>query len=210
MASQLGIYNEAMEHLGERPLASLAEEREPRRALDGAWERTVEFCLEAGYWNFALRSVEVEAEAGIEPAFGFAYAFVKPTDWVRTFVVSPVDTFTFVENFPFIDENHYWLCDTDPLYVRYVSDGDDYGWNETKWPNTFAAYVALALARRICRRVTNSSDMYETLFKLESRAKIEAMSKDAQNEGPQRPPYGSWVRSRGSMVNASGWNEKFR
>lgn len=209
MASQLGIYQEALEHLGERPLASLAEDREPRRALDSAWERTVEFCLEQGYWNFALRSVELEYEPAIDPAFGFTRAFTKPTDWVRTFVVSETEDYVFNEGFLFADENHYWLADIDTLYVRYVSDDEDFGWNITKWPNTFSAYVALALARRICKRITNSESTFETLFKLESRAKMEAMSKDAQNEGPQRPPWGTWVRSRGK-VNGARWNDRFR
>jgi hypothetical protein len=210
MATKLGLYQEALELLGERPLASLTEEREPRRALDGAYDRTVAGCLEAGFWNFALRSVELEAEAAITPAFQFNYAFQKPTDWVRTFIVSPHDEFTFVQDYPFLDENGYWHSDDDPLYVRYVSNDTDFGIALGNWPQSFTTYVATSLARRIVKRISNSQTDLETLFKLESRAKAEAQSKDAMNEGPKSMPAGSWVMSRLGGASGSRWNDRFR
>ena len=109
MATQLAVYQEALEHLGERPLASLSEDREPRRALDAAWDTTLTYCLEQGFWNWAMRSVEIEPEPAIEPAFGYQAAFSKPTDWLRTYVVSANDTFD--PPLPdFIDENGYWMA----------------------------------------------------------------------------------------------------
>ena len=209
MASVLGIYQEALEHLGERELASIAEDRPSRRALDSAYDRTVLFCLEQGFWNWAMRSVELEYEPAIEPAFGFSRAFTKPDDWLRTFVVSENDTHE-PPIHSFLDENGYWMADTDTLYVRYVSNSADYGLSLTLWPSSFTAYVALALARRACRRISNSSDMYETLFKLEARAKVDAMSKDAINQGPQRMPSGTWVQSRLAGSGVSRWNDRFR
>lgn len=208
MASQLSIYQEALEHLGERPLASLTEDREPRRALDQAWDRTVLYCLEKGFWNFALRSVELEAEAAVDPAFGYAYCFAKPTDWIRTFTVSAGDTFHPIDDY--LDENGYWNADSDPLYVRYVSSDTDFGLNYSAWPGSFSAYVAAALARRVCKRLTNSTDTYEILFKLESRHLADAQSKDAVNQGPQRMPAGSWTTSRSSGHDYSRWNRRFR
>lgn len=208
MATQLAVYQEALEHLGERPLASLSEDREPRRALDAAWDTTLTYCLEQGFWNWAMRSVEIEPEPAIEPAFGYQAAFSKPTDWLRTYVVSANDTFD--PPLPdFIDENGYWMADTDLLYVRYVSNSTDFGLNLTLWPTTFSTYVALRLARRIARRITNSSEMLGDLVKLEARAKIDAMSKDAMNEGTRKPPPGTWVTSRGRGTTNSRWNGRF-
>lgn len=208
MASQLLIYQEALEHLGERPLASLAEDREPRRALDGAWDTTVKFCLEQGFWNWAMRSVELQPEAGVETSWGYSDAFLKPDDWLRTFVVSENETFDPALE-EFLDENGYWFANCDLLYVRYVSSHPGFGQNITVWPESFSTYVATRLARRICRRITNSSDLYDILFKLESRAKIDAQSKDAMNQGPQRMPMGTWAGSRGHSTQRSRWNGRF-
>jgi len=208
MATQLAVYQEALEHLGERPLASLSEDREPRRALDSAWDTTLTYCLEQGFWNWALRSVEIEPEPAIDPAFGYQSAFLKPTDWLRTYVVSVNEYFEPALT-EFIDENGYWMTDTDILYARYVSSGADFGLNLSLWPETFSTYVALRLARRICVRITNSSEKFGDLVKLEARAKVDAMSKDAMNEGTRKPPPGTWVMSRGSRLTTSRWNGRF-
>jgi hypothetical protein len=45
--SQLFIYNEALGHLGERRLANLSENREPRRVLDSYWPRPCENSVSA-------------------------------------------------------------------------------------------------------------------------------------------------------------------
>src|SRR5438270_251157 len=70
---------------GERFLASLTEEREPRRLLDQAWaSNAVRACLEMGQWNFAMRTIQIDYDSGVEPGFGYNRAFPKPTDWVNT------------------------------------------------------------------------------------------------------------------------------
>jgi hypothetical protein len=58
--TRLGLYNDALTlHLGERRLAGITENTEPRRILDAAWDRSGQpdggpiHCLELGYWNFA-------------------------------------------------------------------------------------------------------------------------------------------------------------
>ena len=47
MTDKLTVYNETLGLLGERKLASLTEQREPRRVLDGFWDQTVAYCLDA-------------------------------------------------------------------------------------------------------------------------------------------------------------------
>ena len=78
MTTQLFIYNEALGHLGERQLASLAEPREPRRVLDSYWSDVVGFCLSQGLWKFAKRTVQIDNDASVTPQFGFNYCFPIP------------------------------------------------------------------------------------------------------------------------------------
>ncbi|HET99682.1 MAG TPA: hypothetical protein ENH89_04810, partial [Aurantimonas coralicida] len=60
---QLALYNIALAAVGERSIASLTEGREPRRLLDEIWNRgagAIEYFLEQGYWNFAIRTVQID------------------------------------------------------------------------------------------------------------------------------------------------------
>lgn len=197
MASKLGIYNQALEHLKERHLASLTEEREPRRKLDFAWDDGVKYCLEQGLWNFAMRSVQLNKSETITPSFGYQYAILKPTDWVRTVAMSGSGNFD--DGFPlndFSDETDYWGVNIDPLYVRYVSNAPEYGLNLARWPETFTTFVAAYLAFRICS-TSGSSELRAEVERRYERYRVDARSKDAMNQPAGRPPRSSWVTSRG-------------
>jgi hypothetical protein len=206
MASKLEIYNDALSHLGERKLASLAEAREPRRRLDDQWDRGLRYCLEQGLWNFAMRVVQVNHSADFAPAFGYGFAFEKPIDWIRTAQVSDNESLT-----PplkrYSDERDLWYADCDPIFVQYVSDDAAYGLDLSLWPETFAEYVAVHLARKICQGMTSSESRHEELLKLEKKMRTDARSKDAMNQPAGFPPQGTWSRSRAGMgLRHSRWN----
>jgi len=179
MATKLGVYNDALELIGERALSSVSENREPRRVLDGRYDSALNYCLEAGFWNFAMRSVEFTADTVVEPPFGFTYAFEKPPDWIRTAALSDSETFM------------------TPL--RHYVDGATYGLDLTRWPETFTRYVVTHLAAEICERLTQNSSKLEELRRLEKRRLADAKAKDAVNDPVGRVPTGSWVLSRGAF-----------
>jgi len=195
-ASRLGLYNGALAILGERKLASLTENREPRRVLDDIWdEGAVGYCLEQGLWNFAMRSVELSADPDVSPQFGYRNAFSKPSDYVRTAAVASDEYF----NSPltqYSDEAGYWWADIDPLYVKFVSNGASYGADFAKWPGTFTLFVEHYLAHRACTRLTQSKTDKEQIKKDMKKALTDARSKDAMNEPASFLPSGSWSAAR--------------
>jgi hypothetical protein len=199
MATKLGIYNEALRLIGERSLSSVSENREPRRVLDEVYDQALDYCLEQGYFNFAMRSAELSASLTVEPAFGYTYAFEKPSDWIRTAALSAGDTFATPLR-EYNDETGYFLAHVDPLYVRYVSNDGDYGLDLTRWPETFTKYVATHIAAEICERLTQNASKHEELRRLEKRRLVDARSKDAMNDPVGRLPTGSWVNSRGGFA----------
>ena len=206
--SKLAVYNIALGHLGERKLASLAENREPRRVLDDYWDATALYCLERGLWKFARRSALIDASTSITPQFGLTHAFEKPSDWIRTFVISDNERFD-PPLLQYKDENGLWYADTDPLYVEYVSRDPAFGLDLSLWPETFSDYVALRLAAQACPRITNSSTRLDILKRDEKKAKAEALSKDAMDGAPAFPPTGSWVRSRAAAFSDnSRWDRQ--
>lgn len=209
MASKLSIYSAALRALGERRLASLTEDRASRRELDDAYDDVVATCLEAGYWNFAMRTVELEASTDVVPEFGLTYAYEKPSDWVRTYRMSANERFQPpLEDWH--DEQTYIFCDVEPLYLRYVSNDTDTGMNLAIWPRSFAAYVELTLADAVCLNVSSSETAKESIGKRLRKAKADALARDAMNQAVEYPPTGTWVQSRTTGLRGrSRWNGRF-
>lgn len=183
-----------MDFLGERK-TTLTENREPRRALDDAYDKTLEYCLAAGLWNFATRTARIEYDSDLTPDFGYRRAFTKPDDWVRTVALCS-DEFFQCPVLACSDEQGFWFCDLDTVYVKYVSNDTDYGLDLSLWPETYARWVESQLALRIHKRLTQSNVSYDELKKESKKLLADAKSKDAMNEGPQFPPPGTWSSAR--------------
>lgn len=194
MASQLDIYRGALRLLGPSELASLSEGRPERYKLDAAWDSAVAYVLAKGMWNFAIRTVEIDADVGPAP-LGFEHSFTKPTDLVRVVAIS--DTPQFLEGIKrYEDQAGKWYTDFDPIYVRYVSNDDDYGLDLDKWGEPYAkvleAYLAFECGLPISADRGNRNDLY-TLFK--ERLK-DAKALDTVDERVRYSPPGRWTRSR--------------
>jgi hypothetical protein len=197
MASLINVYNQALRLIGEQRLTSTSEARDTRHHLDDAYTNVVARCLTYGYWNFALRSVQIASSDSLTPEFGFTYAFEKPTDWIRTFIISSSphmnEWLLHVR-----DENGVWYSDIDPMWVKYVSNDASYGLDLAKWTPLFEDYVASELALDVCLSIGSLSD--SKVKRLEDRVnwyRGNAESKDAMDEPPMFPPEGTWVRARG-------------
>ncbi|HAT2607133.1 TPA: hypothetical protein I8235_000042 [Kluyvera intermedia] len=196
MPNQLNVYNDALRLVGERQLVSLDENREPRRLLDAIWDGAVEYCLEEGQWNFAIRSQQLEYSPSVEPPFGYRRAFNKPDDWVRTVAVAS-DPFFSCGIMQYTDEAGFWFCDLDEIYIRYVSKDLAFGKDTSLWPQTFRHYVASYLALQVAPRLKNDIDE-DKLTRAYRMKKADALAKDALQEPAKAVPDGCWVRSRRS------------
>lgn len=196
MTSRLELYNNSLTvHLGERRLASLSENREPRRALDDVYDGTLKYALGAAQWKFALRVQEVSSDPDFTQEFGFAYSFAKPEDYVRLAAIC-ADEYFKSPLLDYADENGRWFADIDPVYVKYVSNDSAYGMDLSIWPESFALWVESALALRICKRLTASAADYESIKKESGRLLREAKNRDAMEGPTQFPPPGTWSSAR--------------
>lgn len=207
MASKLELYNEALIALGSRKLASLTTDTEPRRALDEVYTRVVNYCLEQGNWKFAQRTSKLDYSPSVSTEFGYTYGFAMPTDLIHPFKIC-IDEDLKVPLVDFSEEDGYWFAYVDTIYITYTSNHVDFGWNVSEWPESFAYFVSMSLAKRIFNRVKGDSDG----AKLQSKKDIEAdlrqaravaLNKDALKGPPMFMPTGTWSAAR-SGNNATG------
>jgi len=198
VTDKLTLYNLVLGHLRERRLASLSENREPRRVLDDFFDQVQQECLEEGLWNFMIRAVSEDASATVVPGFGWKYAFTIPLDWVRTVLISTVETFS-PPLLDYAEETGYWYANWTPLFIRYQSSDTLYGKNLGAWSGVFTAFVALKLAEEACGKITGSTTLLEGPTGISARlkrARTKAKSNDAMNQPPGEMPTGTWARSR--------------
>ena len=217
MTTQLSLYNGALRLCRERKLASLSENREPRRLLDDAWgdggnHSAVKHCLQLGQWTFAMRSAQVDYSPSVEPSFGFRRAFDQPADMVRVAAVCMDEYFQY-PLLQYSDERHFWYADLDTIFVRYVSNHADYGADYSLWPESFVKLVEAYLAREIVGNLTQGDSRKADVEKEFAVAERDAKSLDAMNNPTRFAPVGEWEsarRGRWGNSNQSRWNGGFR
>jgi len=196
--TQLTLYNGALILLGERQLASLTENREPRFLLDYVWSQgIVDNCLARGQWYFAMKAAQIDYDTSVTPAFGYTRAFEKPTDWKLTSAVCQ-DEYLTQPLLKYLDETGYWYADLDTIYVKYVSNDSLYGGDYSVWPDQFREFVEAAMAERIVRALTNDDDKTDKIKKLAKQRLTIAKNECAMVGPTQFPAQGSWTRARQS------------
>lgn len=212
MTTRLSLYNDALLVLGERFLANLTEEREPRRLLDHVWNNEgIEACLEEGQWHFAMRTVRIDYDPAITPEFGYRYAFTIPSDWILRSALC-VDEWFRTPLTGYQPEQGIWYADESIIYVRYVSNDASYGSNLAAWPKSFTKFAAAHFASEIAFKIGGRTLEADALAVREKRL-LDAKNRAAMAAPTLFPAQGSWNsarhrfggrRDRGSRGNLIG------
>lgn len=204
MTDRLSIYNGALLAIQERALASLTENREPRYLLDTVWNNGgVQYCLGQAQWRFAMRTTQQTYDPSYTPAFGYAKAFPKPTDWMITSAVCQDEYFQ-VPLLQYADEIGYWFADLEDIYVKFVSNDAGFGMDLSLWPYSFARYVEQYFAGEIVGKLAGKEGLIDRLLGPAGRpekgsvhaALVTAKNRDAMAGPTTFAARGSWVTSR--------------
>lgn len=195
--AKLDLFNAALDELGYEPLVDTGEAVEKGRVLNRQYQRVVNDCIAAGSWNFATETVQLDADTGVTPEFGFPEVFAKPSDWVRTVAISEDENFS-MPLLRYYDDATYWSADATPIYVRYVSDDTGMGWDLQRWTAAFTRYVEFEMAVRAAPRLLLDKSALADLEKRRDKARKTALNQDSMNEpNPKFPPPGRWTLARG-------------
>lgn len=128
---------------------------ELRRAIDDVYTNALHDCLCAGNWNFAIRTrtlTLVTTDTGVRAGTGYTYGVAKPTDWLKTVMVSD-DEYAVFPHTQYYEGLNYWSADTGELIVRYVASDTGTSKNINEWPSDFRRYFELEVAARIYPRL---------------------------------------------------------
>jgi len=196
MPTRLSIYNGALSILGERRLASLTDDVEPRYQLDEVYDNEfIDRLLQMGQWNFAGRTIELLASPSVTPPFGYTFGFEKPEDFIRTMGVW-YDEFQTNPITRYADEGAFWYCDQEVIYVQFVSNDIEFGKDLSLWPHNFTEMAEHYMAVKVAPRLTGLDFDSDKLYALWKAALREAKAVDAMESPAKFQPSGSWARSR--------------
>ena len=195
-ATKLSIANGALRLLKEGKLTS-AEltngSREPARLFNDIWDDGgLNHCLEAGQWRSAKRTLLITGVETDEDFGGYAYAFEKPEDFVRTCGVWS-DNRQFVPLNDYRDENGFWYAELDHIYVAYVSNDALFGLDYSLWPPSFNEFVQAHFAAKMAGPLTSQGG---EMLVYRERALRKALSIDGMSDPTRKLPNGGWVTSR--------------
>lgn len=176
------IYQDALRLLADARLDTIVDDVESRFALDDAYADSVEFILRHAPWRFALKTAALVTTSG--PLPGFANAFAKPTDWLRThalFVLAgtierPVDV---------REQGLRFSANVETVYIRYISrDFLNIELAGNPWPEHTARALAAYLAFQIAERVTGERSAPGRMSQVFAQHLGEAEQRDALPENP--------------------------
>lgn len=197
MPSKLTIYNGALTVIGERKLATLTDNIESRRKLDDVYDNDlIKRVLQMGQWNFAARTVELQASTTTTPSFGFQFAFDKPSpDFIRTMGIWQ-DEFMSTPLTNIADEANWWFAELETIYVKYVSNDSQYGGDFSLWPGNFTEMVEHYMAFKVAPRLAGLQYSATDLEAKWKRWLADAKATDAMESAAKFKPQGAWARAR--------------
>jgi len=208
MTDKLSLYNGALTVIGERKLATLTDNVESRKKLDDIWDNElVDRVLQHGQWNFASRTVQLEASPSVTPSFGYQFAFDKPVDHIRTMGIAS-DEYFLQPLTQYQDEAAWWFADIEVLYARYVSNDSQYGQDYSLWAKNFTEYVEHYLAYKVAPRLTGLDYNDDLLERKMERSLLKAKSTDAMESPIKFPPKGNWAASRQGFAQGERGNKR--
>ena len=183
MASVVGICNSALIKLGASPILSLTEGSKSANLCNEQYEKVRDDLLRAHPWNFAAARQKL-ARLAEAPAFGFAFAYQLPADFLRAIEVA--------DGIGYKIEGRKILSDAADIYLRYVRQVTD--------PNEMDALFREALAWRLAVDlaipITQSNSTLELMRQGYGAAVGKARAVDAIEDWPEEMPDGSWIAER--------------
>lgn len=192
MASQVGIANLALGHIGEPPITNFDEGTVAATTVSVFFGQTVDETLRDHPWNFAVKRQQL-ARLGSAPAFGWLYQYQLPSDFLRSLQVNENKTPHQIEGRVIVTDNT--LCQ-----LRYISRVED----TTIFDPMFVSALAARLAYNISMPITQSEAIKAQMWQLYLQKISMARDVDAQEEPARSTDFDRLEEARFGYSSAEG------
>lgn len=194
MASVVEVCNGALEKLGADSISSVDESNVRARAVRAAHERVRDVLLRRHPWNFAIKRDQLAASA-TEPAFGKDNAYPLPSDFLRLLPPDPeLNSNSLDWQIESHDNGRAILTNDDaPLDVRYIWRVEDPNAMDPLFLELWSTEIALT----ICKKITGSNTLKESLRADVKTITAEAKKANAFENSSSEPPEDMFITVRG-------------
>ena len=187
MASQVSICNLACTMMGAKPILSMDEDTKTARIFRRIWDIVRDEVLRDHPWNFAIKRV-ILPQLSTAPAFGYAFAYELPADYIRLQFVGEDE----LDDVVYEVEGRTIVTDEPICYLKYTSRVTDTGLFDTK----FAAAMAAKLAVYSAWAITASPGMVKNMSDLYAATLSEATGADGQEGSGKTVQANQWIDAR--------------
>lgn len=197
--SQTALVNYAARLVAASRITALTDGTKNANVAQDIYAICLDDLLASHNWNFATRRAKL-ARSSSTPTFGYDYAYVLPSDWLKTVSVHDNDNGdgTVDAKEEEVAGQGVICASVEDLYLVYVGTVTDVN----RMPAKFRMAFVTALARDIAIAIADSNAIRDYFDGRARKALLAAQSVDAQGSAPEKRPAGSWVTSRG------GWRTK--
>lgn len=173
--SAVSICSNALLRLGDKPIASFTESDVRATRCANLWPDVRDDILRAKPWTCARKRVLLAPLADSTPAFGYAYAFQKPADWLRTIQVGYNGEVT-----DFADESGQILANVTALPLIYTWRNE----NPALWDAALVNVMTAAMCAQLAYPVTQSASVESNKLAILEQALRRAGALSGQDDGP--------------------------
>lgn len=200
--SAVNIVNLALDHLGQKPIASLTPPVTDEEVIAARWYDQVRRSLLREYvWNFAKERY-VAPRTGT-PDFDYTDAYALPNNFIR--LLSIGGDWEEIQILDYDIEGRDILLNNDgsnALRIRYIKDEEDV----TKFDPLFTSLLALNLALKMAYKFSLRKGLVDQINNLLAIETPKAVTVDGQERPPKRIQRSKWLRMRryGGNIGVAG------
>ncbi len=193
MTSVTSICNLALSKIRANVITTIGENTVEARNCLIFYDPSRRAALEAHPWNFATRKVALARDATYTAAFGLAYRFALPADFLRIIQVDWEDLdYSDGWSLPYRIEDGYLHADESSVSIEYIYDCED----PNKFSATFVDMLAERLAAELSLPLADNSVMSEKHWNVYESKLREARNTDAQQGTPRGFYANVWTQAR--------------
>ena len=175
--TRIDVANQALNLLEAELITSFEDDKAEAETIALVYDDVVRACFASNRWRFATKVAELSRDRDYkDPIIKYFYAFLVPPECYNIIglfritappALTPNGTPPVWPNRPFSDgrpmkdwdrRGNHIFANHDRLLIEYTTIA-----SEETWPALFADYVAYTLAARVCRVLTGSHEIANSL-----------------------------------------------